>query len=74
MTLSFPEGCQDPTFTPMCRPVSAAMIARRRTKKGPVREFVRVDTVACGSRVVPLFCASTLGHLPNHQPSCLANP
>lgn len=41
----------------------------RRTKKTPVSESV--DTAASGSHVVPVFCASTLGRLPNHQPSCL---
>lgn len=34
----------------------------RRTKKTPVSESV-----------VPVFCASTLGRLPNHQPSCLTD-
>ena len=43
----------------------------RRTEKTPVSEFVH--TTACGIHVVPVFCASTLGRLPNHQPSCLTS-
>jgi hypothetical protein len=31
------------------------------------------STLDAWSRVVPVFCASTLGYLSNHQPSCLAN-